>query len=1023
MAGKNQASQTPTAFGSMLQASTYGMTIPVVCGRTLSPLLAIWANNLRQGGSTKKFKQMKKGITAYTENIDFLLGYNPIFGVLQMWNNGAKYPLNFVTYSTAVTSGGSASVTISDANFYAVIGVTLTQSYSQAVNDYGAAGSSTLSGAYEVPLWNASISGPDPTAPSAMRNFPFIYRWQPSDGATIYLDNLPTGAMPSGTLKIYYAQLVTSGTTPLSKNRLHFEATLGDGDEYNGFTSQQILYPQFAGCGSASIDLGSAGAIPSLKAEVHGKYGIYPTGDCDYVDIIEDVIKSGIQQSAIGGSASFSGMQHGMAASDYPGVIQRNVSSSAAGTVSSCLYPLPTTAGNFLVVLASTGSTTAGLGISDTSGCTWTAIFAAGQQFQAWYAPALGGASEVSVTGLGNGSQVTVLEVAGLDNFDGAVVGSSGAASISTTNVLGYPGFILGLGLWDDATAPNPPSFPAPGWNFVLANDTSSPGASAYHIAASRGTIGGAGFSLQVPSIAGSLPAGMALLAFKCSNPPTYPKPIGSFLDSVTAEQTRMQCRAGGLWGSLAMTAQKTALEWLKDLTAAANCAPVYSGFRLKLVPRSEASAAGNGAIYISPTAAGPVADLDADKGDFVASKDESPIVVIRTARADLDTVLQMQHLSRASDYAQTVTAETDTASVAKWGVRKADPILNNAIQDPAIARALLRIAIRRRNYVENLSYQFTLNARWQHLEAMDLVTITDRQQGIIKVPVRLTHAEDDASYQLQCEAEPFVYGLSAPQQLTAVVPAPYRPAPDVSAGNVNAPIIFEPVPRLYGAQNQAQLWLVISSSNANYGGCQVMISTDGGLSYNPAGSPVIGNATTGATVGSWAGASSPDTTHDLAVDLTESLGTLDSYQVADEDNFVYPCYVAGTSSPIPYELMTYATATMTAANKYTLKATGTGNHLDRGVFGAPTLGVGATHAGGSRFALLPPSGDGILKMTMDPLWIGTTLYFKILSFNKFGGAVQSLSDVTAYTYTPTGAPGAVNPTGVPPQLFLVNGI
>src|ERR1700679_1957690 len=101
--GKAQAAQAPTALGSMLQASTYGMTIPVIYGMTQSPLLVIWAANLRQGGSTKKFKQLKKGVTAYVENIDFLIGSNPILGVNQMWINGATIPLALVTYmSTGV---------------------------------------------------------------------------------------------------------------------------------------------------------------------------------------------------------------------------------------------------------------------------------------------------------------------------------------------------------------------------------------------------------------------------------------------------------------------------------------------------------------------------------------------------------------------------------------------------------------------------------------------------------------------------------------------------------------------------------------------------------------------------------------------------------------------------------------------------------------------------------------------------------------------------------------------------------
>src|SRR6185312_7565672 len=114
-------------------------------------------------------------------------------------------------------------------------------------------------------------------------------------------------------------------------------------------------------------------------------------------------------------------------------------------------------------------------------------------------------------------------------------------------------------------------------------------------------------------STAPGSPAMLAMLAIKPSQPPTYPNPLGAFIDPVSREQTRAQCRAAGLWGSLTMDSQQSASNWIGQLTQAANCAPVSSGFRLKLIPRSEASAAGNGAVYIAPTVSGPVADLDAD--------------------------------------------------------------------------------------------------------------------------------------------------------------------------------------------------------------------------------------------------------------------------------------------------------------------------------------------------------------------------------------------------------------------------
>ena len=101
--------------------------------------------------------------------------------------------------------------------------------------------------------------------------------------------------------------------------------------------------------------------------------------------------------------------------------------------------------------------------------------------------------------------------------------------------------------------------------------------------------------------------------------------------------------------------------------------------------------------------------------------------------------------------------------------------------------------------------------------------------------------------------------------------------------------------------------------------------------------------------------------------------------------------------------------ATLTAANKYSLKATGAGNFLLRSIMDAPSSsGIGVDHPSGSRFAALNQGGMGILKMALPPQYVGQVLWFKICSFNTFGAALQSLADVPAYSYTPTGIPGAV---------------
>ena len=192
------------------------------------------------------------------------------------------------------------------------------------------------------------------------RNYPYCYKWQPSYGATVQADAVDIFA--GQTVTVYYARLTaaTSFQPPLVRNRLHFEATLGDGDEYNGFSAQQILYPMYFGVGSGSIDLGSSGAIPQLQAEVLGKWGLYSSGDADFADMIEDVFKSGLAQAAIGASGvgASTPIEHGLSAYNYPGCVQMKcLAGSSSASIAPIAYNMNVTEGNFLVVIGVTNGT------------------------------------------------------------------------------------------------------------------------------------------------------------------------------------------------------------------------------------------------------------------------------------------------------------------------------------------------------------------------------------------------------------------------------------------------------------------------------------------------------------------------------------------------------------------------------------------------------------------------------------------------------------------------------------------
>jgi hypothetical protein len=147
------------------------------------------------------------------------------------------------------------------------------------------------------------------------------------------------------------------------------------------------------------------------------------------------------------------------------------------------------------------------------------------------------------------------------------------------------------------------------------------------------------------------------------------------------------------------------------------------------------------------------------------------------------------------------------------------------------------------------------------------------------------------------------------------------------------------------------------------------------------------------------------DSVHTLAVDLTESGGTLSGTSQAAAQQ-------GGTISIVDNEFLGYEAATLTTVSHYNLTG------LARGVGGSsPT-----THSTGAPFARLDGS---VGRFNLPANLAGKMLFFKFQSFNTLGGGLQDLSTCTVYTYATT-APASPNPifaqlqTGFPLDLGQV---
>ncbi|MGH3429167.1 MAG: phage tail protein, partial [Mycobacteriales bacterium] len=1031
----------------MVQASSYGQTIPVILGRTRSPIYLIWSNNLRQGDSNKKGKKGKKGSPPnYIENADFILGWNPIAAVLRIWQNATEIPLTNQGKFSAPLPGALAPpvITVPDPNFYAVLGVTATMPYSFDIDDYGGQGPQTLTGTYERPLWNSAYAGPDPTNASSYRNAPFVYTWVPGSGPSIRLPFTaqlsPYTAFTYGitAINVYYAAIhdipPLGVKSPLAVMRLEFEPELGSGSEYAGFEGERIRYQSYAGVGSDRLDLGAGQMIPDLKPEILGAYPIYPTADCDFVDMVEHVIEQGQQQCSPSGAATAAStpLQSGLNCWDFPAPVQKKYLWNleyfqSPGPVA---FERIVTKGNMLVAAVNSGlhfgpapSTLLG----DTQGNAWTQVFptppptpSSNGGLNLWYAIANAtGPNTVNFTGIGSEADVELLEIGGVDTVDVAEfksgVSTSGQTSdsldITTTGAPGRPAYLFAFGaitagywiepggnpLWKNlmpraraqngSGAPpvaggNPAYHGGPRWSFLQQAIIRNPRTYNFSVQIG-GQINPAGPPTTIPPGVGYA---MAVIAFKNSQPVPWTKALGSIVDTESVEIVRQQCRAYGLWGSQSMDSQKKGSDWLEDFAFAGNYEYVWSGFKLKLVARAEQSFAGNGANYTAPTASGPLMDLD--RRHFIGDPTTPMITVDRKDPVDADNVIQIEHINRPR-YQPIVTSQPDNAAIAKYGIRKAEPKVLNCIQAVGVARNVAGILVRRAQNTLN-TFSFTMKANFDWLEAMDLVTVTDELLGIYKQPVRFISIKQTKDLALQCVAEPFVYGANVPVDLPVTENQGHVTDQGADPGPVNPPFILLAVPQLNQGQSGNYIKIALSGRNQNWGGAVIYASADG-TAYKPVGER-IGESTMGLLTADWPSGTSPDTVNDLSVDLSESYGELSTHSTIEEDNFVSIFAVEGGDDCVQYELGSYAVADLTGPNAYDISASG-GNYIRRGAYGTPI----GDHPAGSKFALMD---QNVATILVDPTWLGKTIFFKFTSFNKLQGNVQSLADVVAYPFT-----------------------
>jgi len=481
----------------------------------------------------------------------------------------------------------------------------------------------------------------------------------------------------------------------------------------------------------------------------------------------------------------------------------------------------------------------------------------------------------------------------------------------------------------------------------------------------------------------------------------------------------RNYCMTYGIFISGTLDSQQKAADVLDDLCEIANCAPVWDGGSLSFIPYCECSTAAHlvpgsyygGSTYTAPTSGGPSFALTSAN---LIPYDDGSLWQVDYSRPDENyNSLQVGYRDATQEYNDNFVLISDGADIAVQDQRPSpQKNFRNWITDGPTATAVGWALLHRQLLIKRQTYSFKLPAYWESiLTPMDLVTLYDPNINPYAVPVRITSIairfdKESGKRQMQCTAEPFIYGGSLPIA-PAGIGSPGSSGGTVlggqDPGSVNAPFILESVPALNPAT--PQLWLCVSGSGQYYAGCYVWLSVDGGASYGSAPIGIInGNQTMGVVYNSnYPNSSNPDNTDTLYVDLTESGGILSSVNSSGQAALASLWALAGGGTlvvngqtlTIPYELGAYQGVGLMSTNKYSL-----GPPNLRGQDVTPT----AAHNIGSQFSFL---NDGhVFKMNLSESMIGVTLYFKFQAFSADGQTVQQLSACTAYSFTPTGLVG-----------------
>lgn len=356
----------------------------------------------------------------------------------------------------------------------------------------------------------------------------------------------------------------------------------------------------------------------------------------------------------------------------------------------------------------------------------------------------------------------------------------------------------------------------------------------------------------------------------------------------------------------------------------------------------------------------------DLTKDDFLPQSNGALVTYSRKDSTEDYNSFPVEFYNRQNGYEKETVSYQFSEDIRQNGLRQAPvtsaPYIYTKERAVRVAEMLAKNSKLERNV-----YTFKLGWAFALLESGDIVTLTDENIGIVRLPVRISSVTEDAKGTLVCTA---VAVENVSGDAIYDIHETERPYIDlnVEPPNTAPPLIMQPPLDL--TTNGLELWIGAKGAGENWGGCTVYVSDDN-LNYR-----TVGQINTSSRIGKLEQAmSASDNSCVISCN-----GTLLSGTTQDAER-------ANTLIWINGECMSYTTATLLQNGNYKLDG------IVRGQYNTAVV----SHGVNEQFARL----DGtMLKEPLRKEDIGKKIYLKFCSFNTFGAKEQSLSDVQAYEYT-----------------------